>query len=335
MKKLLAVGAACLLTSMSILTTAVGQEAASDTQEPLFTDIPLTHPNMVAIRFLKENEIIKGYDDGSFKPDRKVNRAEALKFILAGSGISVGDDDAGSPFSDVPADAWYSRYVTKAKGMNIVGGNPDGTFTPGNSVRRSGFMKMLLMAQNFNPDKWRSPREFPDVDENAWFYPYMTYAGHSGLISADTNGNLFPGQELSRAEVAEVIYLMIIIRNGNNLSLLMSEAEQQILQIDRYVAAGQLVAAKRASELAVDYTQQAYTIKSDDMNVLGLAKIAKAYDFVLTAFIAGVQKENDLAKEYALQAITKAQEAIDVNEETRTLAEYIQTRANEVLGQIN
>ncbi len=337
MKKIVSALAIASLLGAS-LPGALSQELSNTeagVEDQLFTDIDRTHPNFVAIRFLKEQQVIGGYEDGSFRPNQKVNRAEALKFILVGSRIQLPESTNATEFPDVPEGAWFKNYVMHAKSMGIVGGNPDGTFAPGNTVMRAAFLKMLLMANRFKPDQWVPPTAYTDVSINDWFHPYVTYAGYVGLIRADESGNLRPGQELTRAQVAEIIYLMTMIRNSGNLFLLMRETEQQVLQVEYYINAGMLSNAKRATELAVDYTQQAYKLAPEDAVVIGLAKIAKAYDFVLTAFIAGVQDNFDLAKDYALQATAKAQEAIDTDEQTRPIAEYIQRRAQEVLQQLN
>lgn len=333
MKKILAL---CVILSSFALafSPAYGQQDTANPMPPLFSDVDNTHEFYVAIKFLKDQKVITGYPDGTFKPDQTVNRAEALKFILAGTGISVPEQFEDPSFSDVKKDDWFAKFVMHAKSLSVVSGNPDGSFTPGAVVNRAAFMKMLLLAQKFKTAEWKPQREFNDVKSSDWHYPFMTYAGHTGLIREDANKNLLPGKGLSRAEVAEIIYLMTIIRNGDNLTLLMKQTEQHILQIDPLVTAGKLVAAKRVSELAVDMTQQAIKLAPADVTVVGLGKIAKAYDFVLTAFIAGVQKQYDLAKDYALQAIAKANEAVETYDKTKVIADYINSRAQEVLNQI-
>ena len=316
------------------ITPCISFAQSAEAEKPIFTDVPNTHENYVAIKFLKDLKVIGGYDDGSFKPNAKVNRAEALKFILVGTGTEVKDLTKDPTFSDVKKADWFAKYIMNAKDQGVVTGNPDGSFKPSTIVNRSAFIKMLLMANKFQPEGWKPSKQYADIKESDWFYKYMTYAGVAGLLKEDAKGNLAPSKELTRAEVAEIMYLMTIIRNGSNQKLLMQQTESQLVQIDTYVNATDLVSAKRASELAVDLTQQLIKLSPTDVTILGLAKIAKAYDFVLTAFIAGVQKNYDLSKDYALKAIAKATEAVGVDPKVKTIAEYIQKRAQEVLNQL-
>jgi len=51
-----------------------------------FADVPQSHINAQAINYLQENKVIQGYEDGTFKPSKKVNRVEFLKIVLEGSG---------------------------------------------------------------------------------------------------------------------------------------------------------------------------------------------------------------------------------------------------------
>lgn len=299
-----------------------------------FVDVPKIHDNFIAINYLDENFIVRGYEDGTFKPDQLVNRVEALKIILEGNNIKVSEEFEDPGFSDVSTSDWFGKYVASAKSLGIVSGNPDGTFAPARNVAKAEFLKMLLNTNSFKPEKWENKAMFPDVPENAWYNPYMNYAGQSGLIIADTNGNLNPGKFLTRAEVAEIFYIMKIIINGGNTQFLISQAEKQMIQIDLYITQNNSISAKRASELSVDLTQQALKNMPEDITVLAAAKLAKAYDFLVNAYIEGVRNNFEEAKNWADQAKEKATEAWEVNNETQPISRYIKNRADEIIAQI-
>jgi len=96
--------------------------------EGSFSDI--RSPSLAeAVDYLNENGIIQGYPDGYFRPDRIINRAEALKIIFESRGMTPGEDTA-SGFPDVEMKAWFAKYVTQAKKMNIIEGYNDGTYKP-------------------------------------------------------------------------------------------------------------------------------------------------------------------------------------------------------------
>ena len=72
-----------IIVSFCFLVVA---NAASTTA---FTDVASSHKNFKAITYLQDKGVIEGYSDNTFKPNQKVNRAEALKIILMGSKIYV------------------------------------------------------------------------------------------------------------------------------------------------------------------------------------------------------------------------------------------------------
>ena len=68
------------LGGAAFLLIAVAAHAESPQS---FSDVPPDHDAYEAVEFLKTQNIIGGYPDGTFKPDRTVNRAEAAKIIAA------------------------------------------------------------------------------------------------------------------------------------------------------------------------------------------------------------------------------------------------------------
>lgn len=318
----------------SVATITLVMTLWAQTAIAAFPDVPNTHKNYLAVEYLNQNGIVSGYEDGTFKPQQLVNRVEALKIILEGNEVGIKEDFGDIPFSDVGASDWFTKYVMSARDLGIVEGNPDGTFAPGRDVVRAEFLKMLLNTNNFKTEKWEGAQIFSDVPADQWYTPYMNYAGQAGLVTKDADNNLYPAQALDRGQVAEIMYLLRIILNGGNTQFLISEAEKQMAQIDIYVGDNQPLLAKRAAELAVDMTQQAYKNMPEDNIVVGAAKIARAYDFVMNAYISAIQQNWTEAEDWANQAITKATEAWEVNNELQPIAAHIKDRANEVLAQI-
>src|SRR5690606_36506549 len=69
----------------------------SDIKSPLLRE---------AVAYLVEREIVSGYPDGTFQPDRVINRAEALKIIFAAQGIAADRPAIVPPFPDVSTTEW-------------------------------------------------------------------------------------------------------------------------------------------------------------------------------------------------------------------------------------
>jgi hypothetical protein len=185
-----------------------------------FPDMTANHPNFPGVSFLVEEEALKGYPDGTFKPDGLINRAELTKMIVAlfspqeqGLNISVYQNC----FPDVK-DEWFSYYVCYAKEKGWVQGYPDGTFKPSNSVNRAEAMKIVFNAM-IEESLWPTPTEAEkliplpkDSDENAWYAGYMLFAVAKELLDGQhvtgTEEEYYykPGEPMTRKEVAELIW---------------------------------------------------------------------------------------------------------------------------------
>lgn len=103
--------------------------------ERLFPDVDPTAWFAPFVAAVKNASVVGGYPDKTFKPERVVNRAEALKILLGAAGITVEKTVGTSGFDDVPADAWYAPYVAKAKELGIVSGTTE-TITTGSFTRK-------------------------------------------------------------------------------------------------------------------------------------------------------------------------------------------------------
>lgn len=81
--------------------------------------------------------IVNGYEDGSFKPNKTVTRAEALKIILEAAGFTDLSDTSGN-FTDVDGVRdWFAKYSAFAKKAGIVSGYGDGTFRGNAGITRA------------------------------------------------------------------------------------------------------------------------------------------------------------------------------------------------------
>lgn len=99
-----------------------------------FKDIANTRWSATAISYMNELGLIKGYPDGTFKPEKSITRAEfaamATRFAnLFGGGLQG--------FVDVPYTHWANDVIAKAASAGWVSGYPDGTFKPENKITRA------------------------------------------------------------------------------------------------------------------------------------------------------------------------------------------------------
>ncbi len=199
------VSSASKITVIGSSTVTVTTEESSETEEISFPDAE-GHWAETYIKTLYSKGIIGGYSNGNFGPDDYVTRAQILKMALLAFNHTV---TAGtSDFSDVLTDAWYIDYVTYAKSQSIVDGYSDGNFKPDNYVDRAAAIKIILLAADRDVGTATSPN-FSDVSSSDWFATYTAYAKANGIIGGYTDGSYKGGQNISRAEVAKILAVMI------------------------------------------------------------------------------------------------------------------------------
>src|SRR5574344_1712725 len=83
---------------------------------------------------------ISGYEDGSFKPEGDITRAELAVVITSILGLQDAVKLATatqSKFSDVKTNEWYTGAINIAANEGIISGYPDGTFRPSQNVSYS------------------------------------------------------------------------------------------------------------------------------------------------------------------------------------------------------
>ncbi len=217
---------ASLLLIPMLLTsgTSLAQTLPPEESAPNFTDVKEGNFYYVAISYLKQQNIISGYDDNTFKPSQEINRAEALKMLTVTSGLFSDSEDSLTtpetpPFNDTPLDAWYTKYISAAKDKGVVNGNPDGNFKPETSINLAEALKIYLEARNAAGDTidYTGVEEtmFDDTAPGEWYTKYTSYAGHNNLINIYYSNTINPTQALTRGYLAEIIYRTLKHKEGS------------------------------------------------------------------------------------------------------------------------
>lgn len=180
---------------------------------PSFTDTA-SYRFKSAIDYIGKRNIVGGYADGTFQPDKTINRAEFIKIIVGAMLTSTTDITSTLTFTDTPQDQWYIPYLTQAVSRSIVGGYPDGTFRPGNPVSVAEGFKIALAA--LAPDKLRTA-----AATEAWYQRYVDAAKVAGIYFTDF---ATLDQPLTRGQMAELIYrLKSATRSDAALPFLVTE----------------------------------------------------------------------------------------------------------------
>lgn len=118
---------------------------------PDFADVKGTKYEDAVAR-LELLNVLKGYPDGSFKPENTITRAEFAAVAVRAKGLAgVAEAAKGLPsgFSDVPAGHWAAGYVGVAGSTGIVNGIGGGLFAPNAPVKYEEAVTMLVRALGY------------------------------------------------------------------------------------------------------------------------------------------------------------------------------------------
>ena len=135
-----------------------------------------------AVSTLSNMGIIVGYEDGTFRPNAPITRAEYAKIAVSFYDIAL--DDYYGVFSDVPNGQWYTRYVETAAAIGLIHGMGDGTFAPNKNITRAQACELTNNTLNRKPDKEHMlPAEeminWPDNQPGSWYYAAVQEATNS------------------------------------------------------------------------------------------------------------------------------------------------------------
>ncbi len=163
--------------------------------------------------------IISGYTDGTFLPDKPVTRAEFTKMV----NNALGNNATSSvTFTDVPAAEWYHNEISKAVAAGYAGGYDTGTFLPNNNITRQEAAVMLSrIVPTYNSGT--SLSSYGDKSSvSDWAESSLSRIVGKKYMGAYDDGNLHPLDNLTRAQAAKIICDIVdketIVKNSLTIS---------------------------------------------------------------------------------------------------------------------
>ncbi len=163
-----------------LLTDEVREEYWST--ESGYSDVSSSDWYNNAISTLSNLGVITGYEDGTFRPNASISRAE---FVTIATRFFDYTAEYEGTFSDVSYSSWYADFVQAAVDMGLVNGYENGTFRPNASITRAEAVAIVNRVLLRRPDaehllSWAVMNTFSDnVLESAWYYEDIQEATNS------------------------------------------------------------------------------------------------------------------------------------------------------------
>lgn len=159
------------------------------------------------VESMAAKNVVNGYEDGTFRPDNEITRAEFAKMIVSALELDLSNYNGG--FSDIKATDWYADYVATIVRLGLARGYGDGTFKPNNKITRAEMAVILGNALDLEvkPDEINSLlNKFTDLDTlEDWAKLGVSKVIKAGImVGSDDKFN--PRGTATRGEVATAIY---------------------------------------------------------------------------------------------------------------------------------
>ena len=163
---------------------------------------------------VKAISYIKGYPDGTFKPQNNVTRAEAAQMFatLLNGGTNFGTSSM-TKFSDANDD-WYSKAINYVVAKNLISGYPNGTFKPNESITRAEFAQMI---SGYVKNEKKTSSDFQDVKDH-WAKDAIDKLYGNKNVNGYPDGSFKPNAKITRAEAVTILN-SVFNRNTNKNSL--------------------------------------------------------------------------------------------------------------------
>ena len=186
-------------------STPTPAPAATAKPQISFSDVPEAHWAYNAIISAAEKGVVSGYNDGSFKPDDYVTRAECITMIK-NAGFSGNNQSAEThEFTDVLNSHWAYDAIFWGAENGIISGYDDGTFKPDEFVSRAECIAMLLRTGAIGDAPENIQIRFTDVLDDFWAYNEILHAASAEIIKGYEDGSFKPNDLITRAECVTVI----------------------------------------------------------------------------------------------------------------------------------
>ena len=162
-----------------------------------FTDVHWSHLHSKAVTNLYNSNIVRGYQDGTFRPEKNISRAEMLKILVEAKflnkdSVELDNYSNANCFQDSNPQNWFNKYVCWAKNEGWVNGFENGTqFRPQKPVTLVEALKLALVSSEISYNQ-----------TDRWYKGVVDKSSALNLIPLDVE---YFHNKITRAQMADLI----------------------------------------------------------------------------------------------------------------------------------
>jgi len=179
-----------------------------------FADLDKAEWSREAVEYLAKEGVISGRDAKTFAPNDAVTREEGAKIIISAFDLLK---DAECDFADVSKDRWSYAYIAAAAEMGLINGYGD-EFGPTDTMTREQAATIIFRAAEYIKLQLDDKKtDFTDAeDAETWSRDAIANLAANGVINGMGDGTFAPKATLTRAQLAQLVYNVLVIIGGVN-----------------------------------------------------------------------------------------------------------------------
>lgn len=197
-------------------------KAEEETTPQPFYDVNKGDTYYVAISKLREWDIIEGYADGTFKPERSINRAEALKMITLSTGVFTEEEIEGEEEEEIDENEENDEIDEKEEidendKVDENDENEENDEIDENEENNENDENDEVEENNETEendeneeidenDEIDETKPFPDTPLGEWYTKYLIAAKDLGIIHGHPDGTFRPSNEINLAETLKILF---------------------------------------------------------------------------------------------------------------------------------
>lgn len=145
--------------------------------------------------------LVKGYKDGTFRPDNNITRAEFMSMVNGAFGFT---ETAAVSYSDVDKNAWYSSAVAAAKAAGYLSGYPDNTIRPNHPISRAEAASIIMRINDLEAGT-SGAAKFADESGFGWSRDAVNAVSAANIMNGYPDGTFKPQNYIKRAEAVAAL----------------------------------------------------------------------------------------------------------------------------------
>lgn len=153
-----------------------------------------------SLDYIVNKDLVTGFPDGTFQPNRALTRAEAVTLI--GRALDLDTSSSQNVYSDVSPNSFATPYINAATELGYIQGIGGSKFAPSAPIKRGD---MALIMQNVYDYVQTKPVQFADVNATKYYAAAIQAGADNGVWKGYPNGTFLPDRSITRIEFVEIL----------------------------------------------------------------------------------------------------------------------------------